>query len=203
MSSSILSHNMAVKAIVFDCFGVLYNDALKDFLSRNAKTIDGNEGYYYHLCNQSDTGQISDEEFYREFSEISGESPQELRAEFHDTHHINRRLIPLIEQLKLHYKIGILSNTSAALLEEFLAEHTARHLFDVVVASSDTPYIKPQREIFELTAKRLDCGLDEIYFIDDSQTNIDAARSYGMEAHLYTTVADLQQDVHARFLPRT
>lgn len=186
---------MAIKAVVFDCFGVLYNDALNDFLARHAKAINGNEGYYRHLCNQSDAGLISDEEFYREFSEISGESPQELRAEFHDTRHVNRRLIPIIEQLKRDYKIGMLSNTGAALLEEFLSEHGIRHLFDEVVASSETGYIKPQREIFELTADRLGAKLDEIYFIDDSLSNVQAARSFGMTAHEYTTVAELQHEL--------
>jgi HAD superfamily hydrolase (TIGR01509 family) len=189
---------MAIKAIVFDCFGVLYNDALKDFLARNKQAIDGNEGYYYHLCNQSDAGLISDDDFYRDFAEISGESPQELRAEFHDTRHVNRRLIPVIEQLKTQYKIGMLSNTGAALLEEFLAEHGIRHLFGEIVASSDTGYIKPQREIFEITAQRLGVALDEIYFIDDSPRNVDAAKSYGMGAHLYTTVAELQDALRAQ-----
>lgn len=184
---------MAIKAIVFDCFGVLYNDALKDFLARNAIAINGNEGYYYHLCNQSDAGLITDEDFYREFAEVSGESPTELRAEFHDTRHLNRRLVPVIGALKTQYKIGMLSNTSAALLEEFLAEHSIRHLFDVVVASSDTGYIKPQRDIFNITAERLGVALEEIYFIDDSPVNVEAARSYGMGAHLYTTVVELEK----------
>lgn len=183
---------MAIKAVVFDCFGVLYNDALKDFLARNKQAINGNEGYYYYLCNQSDAGLISDDDFYHEFATISGESPQDLRAEFHDTRHVNKRLVPVIERLKSHYKIGMLSNTGAALLEEFLNEHNIRHLFDQVVASSDTGYIKPQREIFEITADRLGVALEEIYFIDDSQTNVQAARSYGMQAHLYVTVAELR-----------
>lgn len=183
---------MAIKAVVFDCFGVLYNDALKDFLARNKQAINGNEGYYYYLCNQSDAGLISDEDFYREFAMVSGESPQDLRAEFHDTRHVNKRLVPVIERLKGRYKIGMLSNTGAALLEEFLNEHSIRHLFDQIVASSDTGYIKPQREIFEITADRLGVALEEIYFIDDSQTNVQAARSYGMQTHLYVTVAELQ-----------
>lgn len=184
---------MPVKAVVFDCFGVLYNDAFKDFLSRNAKAIGTKTGYYYDLCNRSDAGLISDEDFYAEFAAVSGESPAELRAEFHDTRHVNRRLIPLIEVLKPRYKIGMLSNTGAVLLEEFLAGHSIRHLFDVVVASSDTGFIKPEREIFELTAERLSVALEDMYFIDDSQANVEAARSYGMPSHLYTTVADLQK----------
>lgn len=182
-----------IRAVVFDCFGVLYNDALKDFLARNAQAIGTNASYYVYLCNQSDAGLISDEDFYREFADISGESPAELRAEFHDTRHINKRLVPVIEQLKKQYKIGMLSNTGAQLLEEFLAEHNVRHLFDRVVASSDTGYVKPQREIFEITAERLGVRLDEIYFIDDSPGNVQAAQSYGMTAHTYTTVVELQK----------
>ena len=183
---------MAAQAIIFDCFGVLYNDAFKDFLQRNAKAINGNEGYYYGLANQSDTGQVSDEEFYNALHEISGEDPAALKHEFHDTHHINQGLVALIRQLKPRYKIGMLSNSGREMLDEFMAQHGITELFDIVIASSETSFIKPQREIFELIAQRLRLPFKDLYFVDDSATNTLAAQSYGMQVHTYQSVAELQ-----------
>lgn len=183
---------MPVKAIIFDCFGVLYNDAFKDFLQRNAKAINGNDGYYYDLANKSDTGQISDDDFYNALRQISGEDPAALKREFHDTHHLNQGLVQLIRQLKPHYKIGMLSNSGRDMLNEFMAEHNITDLFDIVIASSETPFIKPQREIFELIADRLQLPFEDLYFIDDSAANTVAAQSYGMHAHTYVSVAELQ-----------
>lgn len=182
---------MPVQAIIFDCFGVLYNDAFKDFLQRNAKSINGNEGYYYDLANKSDTGQISDDEFYNALQEVSGEDPAALKHEFHDTHHVNQGLVELIRQLKPRYKIGMLSNSGRAMLDEFMAEHRITDLFDIVIASSETPFIKPQREIFELIAERLQLPFEDLYFVDDSATNTFAAQSYGMHVHTYISVAEL------------
>lgn len=187
---------MAARAFVFDCFGVLYNDAFKDFLARNSAAIAGREAYYYELCNQSDNGELADEPFYNELATVSGEDPAELKAEFHDTRHLNRGIAGVIRQLKPHYKIGLLSNAGRDLLDEFMAEHNIAHLFDAVVASSETGYIKPQREIFEIAAQRLDLPLEALYFIDDSPSNVAAAVSFGMQAHTYTTVAELRRALH-------
>jgi HAD superfamily hydrolase (TIGR01509 family) len=183
---------MAVQAIIFDCFGVLYNDAFKDFLQRNAKAINGNEGYYYDLANKSDTGQISDGAFYNALRDISGEDPAALKHEFHDTHHLNQGLVDLIRQLKPRYKIGMLSNSGREMLDEFMAEHNITDLFDCVIASSETPFIKPQREIFELIVERLQLPFSNLYFVDDSAANTFAAQSYGIQVHTYESVAELQ-----------
>lgn len=186
---------MATRAFVFDCFGVLYNDAFKDFLDRNAAAIGDNVAYCYDLCNQSDNGTLSDDVFYGMLASMTGEDPKALKTEFHDTRHLNRGIVEIIRTLKPRYKIGMLSNAGRDMLEEFMAEHNIHDLFDVVIASSETTYVKPQREIFELLAERLELRLDEIFFIDDSATNVTAARSYGMRAHTYTTIAELQETI--------
>ena|SRR6266568_4687125 len=105
---------------------------------------------------------------------------------------IDETLLDFIRTLRRHYKVGILSN-SANTLRTFLQEHTAQDMFDAIVVSAETPYIKPQREIFELAAKKLAVQLDEVFFVDDSPANITAAQSYGMQGHVYTTMGELRE----------
>ncbi|HSW81755.1 MAG TPA: HAD-IA family hydrolase [Candidatus Saccharimonas sp.] len=181
-----------IQAFVFDCFGVLYNDAFKDFLQRNAGKVGDRAAYLQDLCNQSDAGLISNEQFYGELAAISGENPIDLYADFHSKRHLNRQLIGLIRELKPRYKIGMLSNSGRDFLDEFIAEHDIASDFDVTIASSETGYIKPQREIFEILAERLGLPLGDIYFVDDSPSNVQAAQGYGMQAHIYTSVDELK-----------
>lgn len=185
-----------IQAFVFDCFGVLYNDAFKDFLQRNAAKVGDRAAHLQDLCNQSDAGLISNEDFYGELAAISGEDPHDLYVDFHSKRHLNRQLIELIRQLKPCYKIGMLSNSGRDFLDEFIAEHGIANDFDVTIASSETSYIKPQREIFEILAERLDLPLSDIFFVDDSPANVYAAQSYGMQAQLYTSVDELKKAIN-------
>jgi len=121
-----------------------------------------------------------------------------LYIDFHSKRHLNRQLIELIRELKPHYKIGMLSNSGRDFLDEFIAEHNIADAFDVTVASSETGYIKPQREIFEILAERLDLPLSDIFFVDDSPGNVQAAQSFGMQAHIYTSVDELKTAIASR-----
>jgi putative hydrolase of the HAD superfamily len=55
-------------------------------------------------------------------------------------------------------------------------------LFDAVVISAEVGLRKPDREIFLLTADRIDVPPEECVFVDDLLHNADGARAVGMEA---------------------
>jgi HAD superfamily hydrolase (TIGR01509 family) len=60
------------------------------------------------------------------------------------------------------------------------------------LASSETAHAKPEREIFEILGERIGTPFSEWYFIDDSRDNVEAARSYGIQSHLFTTTEALR-----------
>jgi 2-haloacid dehalogenase len=60
-----------------------------------------------------------------------------------------------------------------------------RH-FDDVVVSGEVGVAKPEREIFDLTARRIGHDPASIYFTDDSPTNVAAALDAGWDAELFT-----------------
>ena len=104
---------------------------------------------------------------------------------------LNDVLIPKLHELKSQYRLGLLTNSERNFVDRFLANNDLRPMFDVVLASSQTRFVKPQREIFEIMAERLDLPFDQILLIDDSLSNVGAAQSYGMQAILFKNVSSI------------
>ena len=73
-------------------------------------------------------------------------------------------------------------------------------LFDDVVVSGAERVAKPDREIFEILARRLDHPIDGVFYVDDSLRNIDAAREAGMDAVHFTDAATLLGELQGRGL---
>lgn len=104
----------------------------------------------------------------------------------------DRELIAYILELKRHYKIGLLTNSGRASLQQLIDAGGVTELFDATVASGETAYAKPDREIFALIAQKLGVQLQDILFFDDSEMYVHSAREYGMQAVLYRSINDVR-----------
>jgi HAD superfamily hydrolase (TIGR01509 family) len=109
------------------------------------------------------------------------------------THGLNQPVAQLIEQLRPRYQTALLSNSSVPSLEHLLGAHTISRLFDVVVASAEAGYSKPEREIFELCTRRLGVDFGELLFVDDWPGHVNGATSYGIRSILYKSPEQLEQ----------
>lgn len=180
-------------AIIFDCFGVLYQDAFRQFLDEYAATLPNPREYYYGLARQNEYGALSDADFYTAFADDSGLSSAELKHRFNDTGCLNAQVAGIARQLHdAGYKTGMLSNTGRDFLERFLASNNIGPIFDAVVASSEVGHEKPEREIFEAMRERIAVPFEQWLFIDDGPANVEAAKSYGIPSHLFTTSRQLR-----------
>jgi len=74
-------------------------------------------------------------------------------------------------------------------------------LLDDVVVSGTVKAAKPDARAYEIVAERSGIPLDRLAFIDDRQTNVDAAAALGMDAVLFTDAATLRADLRALGLP--
>ena len=83
----------------------------------------------------------------------------------------------------------------APVMFDFLA------LLDDVVVSGTVKAAKPDARAYEIVAERSGIALDRLAFIDDRQTNVDAAAALGMDAVLFTDAATLRADLRALGLP--
>jgi 2-haloacid dehalogenase len=73
-------------------------------------------------------------------------------------------------------------------------------LFDDIVVSGVEGVAKPDREIFQILARRLGHPLEGVLYVDDSVGNVDAARTAGMDAVHFSDAATLRQELRARAL---
>ena len=84
-------------------------------------------------------------------------------------------------------KIGILSNMSADFHARLFAPRCAeyRALADAEMISGIERLVKPERPIYDLAAQRLGLAPGDLLFLDDTESNVAAARRWGWRAQLY------------------
>lgn len=103
-------------------------------------------------------------------------------------------LIELVKELKEAYKIGLLSNTTRVQFDGILPlEQQA--LFDAVALSGEMGFGKPDFRAYNEVARLLGEFSSGCLMIDDSQSNCAGAQSSGMEAILFTGVAELRREL--------
>jgi HAD superfamily hydrolase (TIGR01509 family) len=190
---------MAIKAIIFDCFGVFVlsgrESVVKDFPDIKQDLHD--------LTVRSDYGFISRDDFNKELSDFTHIPADEVEARYWAKSTRNESVFQWANELKKAggYKIGLLSNIGINWLNDFFPEEERKSLFDDVVLSSDVGYIKPDRKIFEIAAERLGVDTTECVMIDDLLENIEAASSVGMQGIVYGSTGEARAELERLLEP--
>lgn len=181
-----------IKAIIFDCFGVLLVDlkqSLIEMFPDKAKEIG-------ELHRQADAGFLDRKDLLEQLSELLDSDEEKIVKIFKSEHVINKPLVEFIKLLKEQsYKVGMLSNLGRGWFDEFLPEQEIRSLFDDIIISGEVGVYKPHAEIYELGCQRLDLKPEEIVFVDDRKENCDGAELIGMKSVHFTSVNDLKLEL--------
>jgi epoxide hydrolase-like predicted phosphatase len=180
-----------IKAVIFDCFGVLTGDRWKEFV---ASLPEDQKEPARNLNRQLDSGIIGPKEFYTKVYELTGHAPERVESVINAEMHKNNELLDYIHHLKKHYKTGLLSNVSTNWIRDtFLTRHEVA-LFDDILLSYEVGTVKPDPRIYELAAGRLGEAVEDCVFIDDSVGNIKGAEAVGMKAILYQNFIQMKKD---------
>ena len=73
-------------------------------------------------------------------------------------------------------------------------------LFADIVVSGAEGVAKPDAEIFQILARRLEHPISGVFYVDDNPHNVDAARTAGMDAVRFTDAATLLAELQGRGL---
>jgi putative hydrolase of the HAD superfamily len=181
-----------IRALIFDCFGVLYSDGKKYVEARCApEKLDELKSLYH----QSDYGYISRADFVRSVTELVGINEADF-VEIEKSQYVrNQPLVEFIRKQKSHYKTGLLSNVGEAFFESLFTAEEQEQLFDTVVLSNSVGVTKPSRAIYEIAAQQLGVLPEECIFIDDIPVNVEGANAAGMTGILFTTNHELDIDL--------
>jgi HAD superfamily hydrolase (TIGR01509 family) len=71
-------------------------------------------------------------------------------------------------------------------------------MFEVCALSFRIGAMKPSRDIYEAAAELAGVRPEEVFFIDDRQENVVAAKASGFDAVLYSTPQDLALELASR-----
>ena len=183
-----------IKAIIFDFAGVISTEAYWMWLSKNVSEFGTKQEYFMEIADKIDKADISNDDFVKILSEETGIPAEEIRDSVFEELVINTELLALIEKLKKHYKLGLLSNYHGVWLRHLLEKYELYPYFDEVIISSEHKIIKPEPEIFHKMVTMLGVAENESVFIDDKQKNADASERVGMHGLLFTTNEKLKED---------
>lgn len=176
-----------IKGIVFDCFGVLIADGLKAHIDAVAQVDPQAAQDLHDLLKQIDRGMTSFEESSEQISQLMSIKEGEFLEKLNETLVRNDELLSFIRTLRPRYKVALLSNVRGRdrLDELFAPEYSLDDFFDVVVASGDVGIIKPEREIYELTAEKIGIAPEDCVMIDDRPDYCEGAETVGMRSILF------------------
>lgn len=180
-----------IKAVIFDCFGVLTQDGWLAFLDKYA--TDENREELHDLNVQEDRGYISYQDFLKATSMLTGAAELVIDQMVTTGLHPNQSVFDLINQLKSDYKLGVISNVGRS-LEHYLDKEFL-NVFDEITLSCDVHTMKPDPEIYEYHLRRLELQANEAVFIDDRQVNVDGAKAVGMQGIFFENAEQLQADL--------
>lgn len=183
-----------VKAIIFDCFGVLATDIWLAFCDSLPQGVNIEE--VRALNKAFDRGIISEAEFTKSIQDLTGKKPPLLTHLESGQMAKNDALIDLIRSLKPDFKTAILSNISSDwITREFLTAEE-RSLFDTFVLSYEVGMIKPEPRMYALACERLQVAPHEALMVDDRLMFVDGAREAGLSGIVYEDLHSFKKELN-------
>ena len=183
-----------IKAVIFDCFGVLIDPIYESFIQ---SVSPGTAEKIKKSDQAADSGRINDEIRRAEIIKLlddEGIKGEDALTRAYQTARYNQPLLDYILELKSHCKTGLLSNVSDNIWQIFSKQQLDEYFYDSVL-SFQVGITKPQPEIYHLSAERLGLQPGECVFVDDKTMNIEAANSVGMQGILYSEFERFKQDL--------
>ncbi|MGH7157048.1 MAG: HAD family hydrolase [Candidatus Saccharimonadales bacterium] len=188
-----------IKAVIFDFYGVLAVRGSASFRKRFLAADPSKDEQAKKLNDELGRGNISYDDFIDGLAKIGGVDREEVLVHTED-YTPNLELLDYVrKELKPNYKLGIISNAGADWVLRILGDDYKK-LFDNIILSYEVGLIKPEPEIYEMSAKNLGVDEEECVFIDDILTYCQGAESVGMNTIWYQDFGQFKTELE-KLLP--
>lgn len=183
-----------IRAIIFDCFGVLVGCRLPQIFARYTQNDPQKLQQFRLLGQQADLGRITSAQFWEQLAVLMGLTTAECRRVVDSERHLNYDLVAYIRELKeQQFKIGLLSNAGTDIWDYVTPD--LQELFDARLISAELGRCKPDQEVFLEACRRLSVAPEEAVLVDDSIDNCLAARQAGLQAVEYQSFAQARGEL--------
>lgn len=185
-----------IKAIIFDCFGVIYPDTLTMIQRIYLKNDIAKQQKIREVRKVCDRGEISRNDFWDEVSKIFNIPRAKLDIELDKVRGADWELLEYIKVLKKNYKTAILSNVGVGFIERiFVHDRKQQDYFDVLAVSGEIGTLKPDPRAYLYTADKLGVEPSACVFIDDKKRMVEGAEQVGMRGLVYTGFDDFKSQL--------
>ena len=195
-----------VEAIICDLGNVLvgfdHRIAVKKILKHTDKTVDDIYSLFFdsEFTQSFERGNISEKVFFEKVK-----SALDLRIDYgrflpiwNDIFFAMKDSEKLIGSIDRKTRKVLLSNINQLHYEHVKNKFSsALGLFDEILPSYVTGFIKPQRQIYELAIRLTGKQPESIIYIDDRQDLVDAASAYGINSIRFIGARQLKEDLQA------
>ncbi len=182
-----------IRAIIFDCFGVLATEAWvpfrDEYFGADASQLQKVNG----LLKQLTTGHITDTAFWKHIASLTGLAPEAVRERVY-ANVPDEQLFAYIATLDPTIKIALLSNAGKNRLGEIFTPEQLK-LFDVRAVSSEIGYAKPDEMAYRHVVELLGVSPDDCVFVDDQPRFLDGARAIGMKTIWYQDFSQFRTEL--------
>jgi len=191
-----------IRAILFDCFGVIITDSLKVVIEELGQTNPNAAQKIVDIIHANNRGLIAPAESNEQIAEILGTSVEAWRKRIEEGEVKDERLLVYAAELRPTYKTALVSNIGRESLGRRFSEHELQRSFDAVVVSGDVGFVKPEAEIYLLAAKKLGVVPNECVMVDDRERHCAGAEEVGMHAILYRNFIQGKRDIEKLLLSK-
>jgi len=192
-----------LKAIIFDYGEVLCLPPTSEDVAGSARILGISTDLFHELWRRNrdlyDRGDLSPEIYWRKFAEDAGVELDE--AELRELSErdvamwgrLDRHMVDWLKSLSsAGIKTAVLSNMHIGMVQHARQSFPWLKGVHCVTLSAEIRLIKPDPAIYEHCLRGLGVGPSESLFIDDRDVNIAGARSVGMHAVRFQSIAQLR-----------
>lgn len=183
--------NSKYSTVFFDWSGVIADDSGDKFIRQSLADVGATESQIQQILkeyfNDFMLGNLSETEYWNLLRLNHGmKIPNEYNGIFDKWSGINpnRDMVKLVQDLKTAgFKTGLITNIIKPVFN-IIKQLGHYDIFNDIVASCETSLVKPRPEIYRLALNRLGTTAEKSIFIDDKQSNLDAASEMGFKTIL-------------------
>lgn len=154
------------------------------------------------LLDPYESGAITSQLFYDQFCSQAGAKPERASLELaaSDIFDLNVPMVALAGRLKAGgYRLGVLSNTNECHWNHVTQRFSyLTTMFDVHALSFQLRLLKPDVRIYQQAADLAGVSPRDVFYTDDREENVAAAKVAGFDAVLFQSPARLSEELYKR-----
>ena len=150
------------------------------------------------FINDYETGQVSSEEFFGRLKErykldITFEKFTDIwNPIFCENPEVNDAILYLKSK---GYPVFLLSNTNELHFSYIIEQYPIVHVLDEWILSFEAGVKKPEKRIYEMIFEKMDVHKNEVFYIDDIEQYVEAAKEFGIQGMLFKDAGQLWKTI--------